>query len=102
MGISLRRLGGRGILRGVRREYRKASRRAARTRGFAAPAFAGCAFIEDATELGAGARPVKHRLQGETTLSYWCDPQLWPFTGQVASCPATHCQRPPRFTHTSV
>ena len=27
---------------------------------------------------------------------------LWPFTGQVVSCPATHCQRPPRFTHTSV
>jgi hypothetical protein len=40
-----------------------------RTRGFAAPAFAGCAFIADATELGAGAGPVKHRLQGETTLS---------------------------------
>ena len=45
---SLRQLGGRGVLRGVRREYRAASRRAARTRGFAAPAFAGCAIVGEA------------------------------------------------------
>ncbi len=36
-----------GVLRGVRRRYRAASRRAARTRGFAAPALAGCAFVEE-------------------------------------------------------
>ena len=34
--LPFRQLGGRGVLRGVRREYRAASRRAARTRGFAA------------------------------------------------------------------
>jgi hypothetical protein len=43
---TLWRLGGRRVLRGVGREYRAASRRAARTRGFAAPAFAGCAFVD--------------------------------------------------------
>jgi hypothetical protein len=30
----------------------------ARTRGFAAPAFAGCAFIASAARVGCGTRPV--------------------------------------------
>jgi hypothetical protein len=58
---TVRRLGGRGVLRGVRREYRAASRRAARTRGFAAPAFAGCAFVVDGeADLEASTEAVKH------------------------------------------
>ena len=38
----LRQLGGRGVLRGVEEGVAEE----ARTRGFAAPAFAGCAFVE--------------------------------------------------------
>ena len=52
--------------RGVRREYRVASRRAARTRGFAAPAFAGCAFVE----RGRHARD-REGYRGEQPLP-WC------------------------------
>jgi hypothetical protein len=43
--VPLRQLGDLGFLRGVL-VLIEASRRAARTRGFAAPAFAGCAFVE--------------------------------------------------------
>jgi hypothetical protein len=49
-----------------RREYRVASRRAARTGGFAAPAFAGCAFVEGSVYyLRAGTCVVSiHLLPG--------------------------------------
>jgi hypothetical protein len=42
---TFRQLGDRGVLRGVCR-YRRGVAEEARTRGVAAPAFAGCAFVE--------------------------------------------------------
>ena len=44
------------------REGLRRARLAARTRGFAAPAFAGCVFVEDgAIDLRGGTSAVKHR-----------------------------------------
>jgi hypothetical protein len=64
--VALWQLGGRRVLRGVRREYRAASRRAARTRGFAATAFAGSAFVEGATYLRLGTGTVKQSITSFT------------------------------------
>ena len=66
----LRQLGGRGSfvasVEGVAEE--------ARIRGFAVPAFAGCAFVEEACPTYAGTSPVNHVLsrrygRGQTRLS---------------------------------
>jgi hypothetical protein len=42
---------------------------AARTRGFAAPAFAGCPCRRMVKLSGTGTKPIKHLPQGETTVS---------------------------------
>jgi hypothetical protein len=54
---SPRQLGGRGVLRDV---LESGVAEEARTRGFAAPAFAGCAFVEECgVQLRCGTASVK-------------------------------------------
>ena len=111
----LRQLGGRGVLRGV---GGTASRRRARTRGFAAPAFAGCAFVErDGTsEIGSGTvagnqylsagdprpsprAPVSYRSQRPNSALQLIQPSPRRLVGelQIASPLLARSHRAPRF-----